>query len=73
MTPSVATSHGRSGHFGQLRGGAVLGWVVGNLVDPAAPEHPDPGPGQDPHSMWVVVAAGQGVGVDLAAHGEPWR
>src|SRR5215203_3235354 len=70
MTPSVSTSDGRSRHFGQLAGGAVLGWVVGDLVDPAAPDHPDPGPGQNPDSMGVVAAAGEGVSVEF---GCPWR
>src|SRR5215211_6894611 len=70
MTPSVSTSHRGSGHFGQLAGGAVLGLVVGDLVHPAAPDHPDPRPGQDPHGVWVVAAASERVSVDL---GRPRR
>src|SRR6266498_1551656 len=70
MTPSVSSSRRRSSHFGQLLGGAVLGRVVGDLVDPAAPDHPDPRPRQDPDRVRVVAAAGAGVGVDL---GRPRR
>lgn len=60
VTPSVSTSRRRSGHLGQLAGGSVVGWVVGGVVDPAAPEHPDPGVGQDPDRVRVVGAAGDG-------------
>jgi hypothetical protein len=56
----VSTSRRRSGHLGQLAGGSVVGWVVGGVVDPAAPEHPDPGVGQDPDRGRVVGAAGDG-------------
>ena len=53
----------------QLAGGAVLGWVVGDAVVPAAPDDPDPRSGQDPDGVGVVAAAGDGVGVDLGRPG----
>src|SRR5918995_1443032 len=55
VTPSVSTSDCRSAHFGQLLGGAVLGRVVRDLVDPAAPDHPDPCWCQDPVRRGVVL------------------
>src|SRR5690242_21610813 len=51
--------------LGELGGIAVSDGVVGNTVDPAAVDHPDPGAGQYPHGVGVVMAAGQRVGVDL--------
>src|SRR5215207_2687756 len=69
MTPSVSTSRRRTGRFGQPAGGAVLGWVVGDAVVPAAPDDPDPRSGQDPDGVGVVAAAGDGVGVDLGRPG----
>src|SRR5882757_5665187 len=53
----------------QVLGVAVPVGVVGDLVDPAAPDDADPRPGQDPHGVGVVVAAGTGFGVDLRGPG----
>src|SRR5205823_7703245 len=50
---------------GEASGGAVPIGVVGDAVDPAAPDDADPGPGQDPDGARVVVPAGAGVGVGL--------
>jgi len=63
-------SRGWSGGRGLVLGeevlqAAVLGGVVGLVVLPAAPDHIDPGAGQDPHGVWVVVAAGDGLLVEL--------
>lgn len=41
--------------------GRLRGWLGRRgVVDPAAPEHPDPGVGQDPDRVRVVGAAGDG-------------
>src|SRR4030095_765746 len=48
---------------------AVLGGVVGDLVDPAAPDDADPRAGQDAHGVGMIMPAGAGVGVDA---GGPW-
>ena len=45
--------------LGELGGVAVSGRVVGHSVEPAAVDHPDPGAGQHPHRVRVVVAAGR--------------
>src|SRR2546430_7960289 len=50
-------------------GVAVPVRVVGCPVDPAAPDDADPCPGEDAYGMWVVMAAGAGVGVDLGGPG----
>ena len=74
MTLPVSTSgSGRS--FARLStyGVAVPVRVVGNLVDPAAPDDADPGAGQDAYGVGMVVAAGAGVGVDLRGPGAAWR
>ena len=71
MTPTVSTS-GRvllSRLFGECCGGAVLGGVVGDAVEPAGPYDADPGAGEDADGVGVVLAAGAGVGVDLAGPG----
>ena len=44
--------------------GVVLGRVVGGAVLPAAPDHVEPGAGQDADGVGVVFAAGAGVVVD---------
>src|SRR5438128_423486 len=49
----------------QASGRAVPVGVVGDAVDPAAPDDADPGAGEDADGVGVVVAAGAGVGVDL--------
>jgi hypothetical protein len=41
-TPSMSSSGGSGSLLGQSLGGCVLDRVVGHLVDPAAPDHPDP-------------------------------
>ena len=68
-TPSMSSSGGSGFLLGQPLGGSVLDRVVGHLVDPAAPDHPDPGAGKDAGGVGVVVAAGDGVGVDLGGPG----
>ena len=57
MTPTVSTSDrdllGRL--FGECCGGAVLGGVVGDSVEPAGPDDADPGAGQDACGVGVVL------------------
>src|SRR5690242_21639991 len=71
MTPPVSTSgRGLPGRLsGERGGGAVPGGVVGDAVDPAAPYDADPGAGEYAHGVWVVLAAGAGVVVDLGGPG----
>ena len=73
MAPSVSTSGCGLGCFGQLVGVAVAAGVVGDLVDPAAPEHPDPGPGEHADGVGMVKAPRDRVAVDLGRPGEAWR
>jgi hypothetical protein len=68
-TPSMSSCGGIGCLFGEPLGGSMLDWVVGHLVDPAAPDHPDPGASEDAGGVGVVVAAGDGVGVDLGGPG----
>ena len=70
MAPSVSTSGCGLGCFGQSVGVAVAAGVVGDLVDPAAPEHPDPGPGEHADGVGMVKAPRDRVAIDL---GRPWR
>jgi hypothetical protein len=51
---------------------SVLGRVVGHAVLPDAPDHPDPGAGQDAHGVGVVAGALDRLGVDLGRPGEAW-
>jgi hypothetical protein len=48
---------------------AVAGGVVGLVVLPAAPDHVQPGPGDDPHRVRVAVPAGPGLLVELRRPG----
>ena len=68
-TPSMSSWGGIGCLLGEPLGGSVLDWVVGHLVDPAAPDHPDPGPSKDAGGVGMVVAAGDGVGVALGGPG----
>src|SRR5215207_11051557 len=68
-TPSMSSSGGVGCLLGEPLGGSVLDRVVGHLVDPAAPDHPDPGASKDAGGVGMVVAAGDGVGVDLGGPG----
>jgi hypothetical protein len=68
-TPSMSSCGGVGCLLDQPLGGAMLDRVVGHLVDPAAPDHPDPGASKDAGGVGVVVAAGDGVGVDLGGPG----
>jgi hypothetical protein len=43
---------------------AVRGGVVGDAVEPATVDDPDPGPGQYAHGVRVVPAGGDGICVD---------
>src|SRR4051794_31127726 len=72
VTPSVSTSRSsscRPGLFGVCRGASVLGGVVGSTVGPAAPDHADPGAGEDADRVGVVLAAGDGSSVDVGGPG----
>src|SRR5215212_10731458 len=69
VTPSMSSCGGIGCLLGEPLGGSVLDRVVGHLVDPAAPDHPDPGASKDAGGVGVVVAAGDGVGVDLGGPG----
>src|SRR5829696_9767280 len=42
-TPSMSSSGGSGCLLSEPSGGPMLDRVVGHLVDPAAPDHPDPG------------------------------
>ena len=50
-------------------GVAVPAGFVWGPVDPAAPDDTDPRPCQDPDGVWVVQAAGAGIGVHLGRPG----
>src|SRR5688500_4334607 len=68
MTPSGSTSRIRSsgcGLVGESLRAAVEFGVVGRVVLPAAPEHADPGAGQDTGGVMVVLAGGAGAVVDV--------
>jgi hypothetical protein len=45
---------------------AVEGRIVGSVVLPAAPDHLEPGPGQDADGVGVAMAAGSGLLVDVS-------
>src|SRR5680860_1715235 len=47
------------------------GWLVGDAVLPAAPEHPAPGPPEDPDRMGMVDPAGSSSCVGVASPGMP--
>ena len=68
-TPSMSSSGGSGCLLGEPLGGCVLDWVVGHLVDPSSARSPDPGASKDAGGVGVVVAAGDGVGVDLGGPG----
>ena len=68
-TPSMSSCGGIGCLLGEPLGGSVLDRVVGHLVDPAAPDHPDPGASKDAGGVGMVVAAGDGVGVELGGPG----
>jgi hypothetical protein len=53
--------------------GAVLGRVVGRVGVPAGPDDPEPGAPKDPDRLGVALAAGAGVGVELARPWGAWR
>src|SRR5690606_30989917 len=55
MTLPVSTPCGL-----KVSGVAVSIGVVGNLVDPAAPDDADPCSGQDAHGVGMIMAAGAG-------------
>src|SRR5215211_7570743 len=45
--------------------GSVAGGVVGGVVLPAVPDHVEPGAGEDAHGVRVVLAAGDGLVVEV--------
>src|SRR4051812_48446077 len=49
--------------------GSVSGGVVGGVVVPAVPDHVEPGAGEDAHGVWVVLAAGDGLVVEVRGPG----
>jgi hypothetical protein len=67
--PSMSSCGGIGWLLGEPLGGSVRDWVVGHLVDPAAPDYPDPGASEDAGGVGVVVAAGDGVGVEVGGPG----
>ena len=48
---------------------AVAGVVIGDVVLPAAPDHSEPGPGQDADGVGVAMAAGSGLLVEVGRPG----
>src|SRR5918993_5294971 len=48
---------------------AVAGGVVGGVVLPAAPDHAEPGPGQDADGVGVAMATGSGLLVEVRGPG----
>src|SRR5215218_8810012 len=68
-TPSMSSCGGSGCLLGEPLGGPMLDRVVGHLVDPAAPDHPNPGASKDAGGVGMIVAAGDGVGVDLGGPG----
>jgi hypothetical protein len=48
---------------------AVAGRVIGGVVLPAAPDHSEPGPGQDAEGVGVAMAAGSGLLVEVGGPG----
>src|SRR5580693_5514736 len=67
MTPPVSTSCSDS--FCEGCGCAVSGGVVGRVVDPAGPDHADPGAGEDAYGVGMVFACGAGVIIDFRGPG----
>src|ERR1700760_1365787 len=67
MTPPVSTSCRI--WLCESGSGAVPGGVVGCVVEPAGPDHADPGAGEDADGVGVVFAAGAGVVVNLGGPG----
>jgi hypothetical protein len=51
--------------------GPVFGRVVGDAILPAAPDDVQPGAGEDPDGVGMVVAAVAGSGVEVGGHDEP--
>src|SRR5450755_2191253 len=49
--------------------GPVLGGIVGGVVLPAVPDHVQPGAGEDAGGVGVVLAAGDGLVVELSGPG----
>jgi hypothetical protein len=52
---------------GEALFGAVAGRVVGGVGVPAGPDDPQPGAGEDPDGVGVVLAAPAGIGIQLGA------
>ena len=48
---------------------AVAGGVIGDVVLPAAPDHSEPGPGQDADGVGVAMATGSGLLVEVSRPG----
>jgi hypothetical protein len=46
-TPAMSSCGGIGCLLGEPLGSSMLDWVVGHLVDPAAPDNPDPGASKD--------------------------
>src|SRR5690606_38115960 len=67
MTLPVSTSG--SNELVERCCGAVFGGVVGDTVEPAAPDHADPGAGQHADGVRVVLTRLAGVVVDLRGPG----
>jgi hypothetical protein len=58
-------SGGRPSCAQQWLGGLMTGRVVGGVVLPAAPEHAQPGPGEDADGVRMITSAGAGLLVDV--------
>ena len=63
--PRSSGSPGCQVALSESTGCAVPTRVVRNLIDPAAPDDPDPGAGEDSDRVGMVVATGSGPSVDV--------
>src|SRR5262245_56886440 len=71
VTPPVSTSGSRWSDrlLGRSCCCPVFGGVVGDAVEPAAVDHPNPGSGEHADRVRVVLAAGPGAVIDLGGPG----
>jgi transposase len=69
LAGDIALEFPESSSGGEALFAAVAGRVVGGVGVPAGPDDPQPGGGEDPDGVWVVLAAPAGVGVQPGGPG----